>query len=158
MADDLTVVGAEELAKIGTALRRAPKEIKREFYIGVSRAVKPLTMSVKQALPQFVPDAYAAELAKSLKTKTRSRSGSTPSVTLISTAKTKRGKVRNLAALNKGRLRKPLFGDRRFWFDQSSGVRPDFFAKPAQDNVDEVREELLRVFEDVAKQIVRWVD
>ncbi|MQB00553.1 MAG: hypothetical protein GEU78_09720 [Actinobacteria bacterium] len=156
MPSDLVVTGTEELAKIGPALRAAPKDIRREFFVGVARAVKPLTASVIRSAPQFLPSGFAGEFASSLKTSTRRRMGSSPSVTLVGKAKSRRGKARQLAALNKGQLRHPVYG-RPPWVTQTAGMRPGVWDKPLRDNVDEVREELLKVFEEVAEKIVRSV-
>lgn len=133
----------------------ADKELRKELYAGINRAVKPLTVTLKGSTRQFLPDRYAAELSRSLRVRTNRRAGRNPRVRLVGSAKTPSGKERNLTALNRGVLRHPLYGDRRYWFDQSDGVRPMFWDKPLTDNADEVRQVLVHVLNDITRQIER---
>lgn len=153
----LEVEGADKLAVVARALRDVgDKELRRELYRGLNRAVKPLTADVKAATPDYLPKRYARELSKSLRVKTRRRAGGrNPAIFLVGSAKTPRGKDRDLSSLNRGRLRHPLFGNRRFWYDQP--VRKDWWTDPLIQGAPEVREEIVRVLDDVARQLVRRI-
>ena len=154
MVVELSVQGAKVFGQVARALRQSgDKELRKELYAGINRAVKPLTQAVKGDTNRYLPRAYAVELSKSLKVRARRRAGQNPSIYLIGTAKTHRGKQRDLASLNRGRLRHPLYGDRNYWFDQS--VKPDWWDDPLRRNVDEVRVEVARVLDDVGNKIIR---
>lgn len=154
MADDLTIVGAEKFAKLGKALREyGDKELTRDLFKGISRAVKPLTASVKARTPMFLPNPYAVQLSKSLRVRVRRRSTRDPSVRLLAVAKTKGGRERNLTALNRGRLRHPLYGNRSHWFNQS--VRAGWWDQPLLEGSDEVRRQIVTVIEDIGNKLDR---
>lgn len=141
--------GAKKFAALAKALREAGDgQLQKELYSGINRAVKPLTAAVKKSTPQFLPRRYAFELAKSLRVKARNRRDG---VTLLGAASTKRGKERDLASLNRGRLRHPLYGNRGFWYDQK--VKPNWWDDPLLQGADEVREEIEQVLDGVARKI-----
>jgi hypothetical protein len=58
---------------------------------------------------------------------------------------------RDLASINRGRLRHPLFGNRRYWYDQS--VTPGFWDKAMEKGVKDVRVELLKALDEVAAKL-----
>lgn len=158
MVAEISVRGAEKLRALSRALNEAAeKDLRRELYRRMSRAVAPLTEKVKGSLPRFLPDRYADELSRTLKFRTTRRldRSKNPGVSLWATASTPRGKPRNLAALNRGRLRHPLYGDRRHWFNQP--VTPGFWDKPLEDSADEVRRELVNVLDDIGRELARKV-
>lgn len=64
------------------------------------------------------------------------------------TATSRRGKSIDLRSLDRGRLRHPLFGNRRHWYEQT--VESRWFTRPMQDNADTVEREL--------RQAVREID
>ena len=156
MPVDIRVEGADKFARLARALRQiGDKELRRELYAGINRAVKPLTESVKDATRRYLPDAYADELSKTLKVRARRRAGKDPGVSLAGTAKTRAGKDRNLRALNRGQLRHPLYGNREHWFNQK--VTPGWWDEPLSDGADEVRQELVNVLDDIGSRLARKV-
>jgi len=151
---DVKVEGAEKFGKLAKALRDAGRtDLQRELYSGINRAVKPLTVGLKGSTARFLPARYAAVLSKSLRVKTRQRprGASGPGVYLVGSAKTKGGKDRDLSSLNRGRLRHPLFGDRRHWFDQQ--VSPNWWDDPLLEGADEIRKEIVKSLDDVARKL-----
>jgi hypothetical protein len=149
---ELRVEGADKFGKLAKALRTTgDKELRKELYRGITRAVRPLTSAVKKGTPNYFPRRYALELRKSLRIKTRKRPVRDPGITLTVSAKTQRGKERNLAALNRGRLRHPLYGDRRHWFNQE--VSPNWWDEPLLEDADQVREELVNVLDEIGKRL-----
>jgi len=148
---ELRIVGADKFGAVAKALREAPKDLRRESYVAMARAVKPLTQAVKDATATYMPSAYGAEVARTIRVRTRRRGGMNAGITLVGTAKTKSGKVREFVRLNEGRLRHPLFGNRGFWYDQR--IKPGFWDQPLEQNAEAVRKELLRVLEDIARRI-----
>lgn len=154
MVAELRVEGADKFGNLAKALRKfGDKELRTELYRGINRAVKPLTDDVKKSTGKYLPRRYAFELAASLKVKARRRAGQNPAVYLVGRAKTKQGKERDLASLNRGRLRHPLYGNRRYWYDQD--VSPNWWDDPLLDGIDEVRKEIVKTIDDVAVQLAK---
>jgi hypothetical protein len=152
MVAELRIVGADKFGYLAKALKElGDKELRTELYKGINRAVKPLTASVKKETATFLPRRYAFELAKSLRVRARRRAGKNPAIYLVGKAKTPRGKDRDLASLNRGRLRHPLYGNRRYWFDQQ--VSPNWWDDPLFQGADLVREEIVNVLDDIAKRV-----
>lgn len=147
------LTGPEQFAKVAQALRDAPKDVRRESYAAMARAVRPLSKAVKAAASTYLPGQYGPEVAKSIRIRTRRRSGRNAGITLVGTAKTRDGKVREFGRLNQGELRHPLYGHRGNWYAQR--VRPGFWDEPLMENVDEVRKELVRVLDVIAERILR---
>lgn len=145
------ITGPEQLVAVAKALREAPKDVRRESYAAMARAVRPLSQAVKAAAPRYMPARYGVRLAKSLRVRTQRRTGRNAGVTLIGSAKGRGTKGRDVGALNKGMLRKPLFGNRGHWYPQN--VRPGFWDEPLEQNADVVRKELMRVLDGIAKRI-----
>lgn len=69
------------------------------------------------------------------------------------TATERRGKKVDLASLERGRLRHPLFGNRKFWFDQP--VPPGWFTKAIEAQASNVLAELDSAVENVLREIGR---
>lgn len=152
MVAELRIEGADKFGKLAKALRQAgDKELRKELYRGINQAVKPLTEAVKKGTASYFPRRYAVELTRTLKVTARRRGGRDPSIRLQGKAKTKQGKERNLAALNRGRLRHPLYGDRRHWFNQE--VSQGFWDEPLLEGADQVREDVVNVLDEIGKRL-----
>lgn len=152
MAGEVKITGGAELRRLSRQLRvLGDKELSRELYRGLNRSVKPLTQRVKDYMPRHLPDRYAEELAKTLKVRAYRRMGRDPRIDLIGKAKTKRGKERDLSSLNRGRLRHPLYGNRKHWFDQK--VRPDWWTHPMISYAPYARKEIELVMGDVKRKL-----
>src|SRR5262245_41038793 len=110
---DITVTGADEFGRLARKLREAgAKDLRKELYAGINRAVKPLRTDVKTAAAEFMPARYGPTLAGSLKVTARKRGGgSNPAIFLVGRAGNRR-----IDAVNRGQLRHPLFGNRAHWY------------------------------------------
>jgi hypothetical protein len=151
---ELRIEGADKFGKLAEALRVVGAgELRAELYRGINRAVKPLTETVKKSTPQFLPRRYAIELSKTLRIKANRRAGKNPAVYLVARAYTPRGTERDLASLNRGRLRHPLYGNRQYWIDQD--VSPNWWTDPLLGGVEQVRKELVGVLDDVAGKLAK---
>jgi len=156
MPVDIRIEGADKFARLAKALRQiGDTELRRELYAGMNRAVKPLTESVRGATRRYLPDRYADELSETLRVRPRRRAGRDPGVSLTGSAKTRRGKDRDLRALNRGVLRHPLYGNREHWFNQP--VKAGWWDGPLTDGADEVRQELVNVLDDIGKKLDRKI-
>lgn len=152
MAAELRIEGADKFGKLARQLRLlGDKELRSELYRGINRSVKPLTEDVKKATPRYLPRRYAFELSKSLKVRARRRAGRNPAVYLVAKANNPRGKERDLASLNRGRLRHPLFGNRRYWYDQD--VSPNWWDDPLLEGADEVRREIVNILDEIGEKL-----
>ncbi|HEY3006164.1 MAG TPA: hypothetical protein VGJ44_27695 [Kribbellaceae bacterium] len=148
---DLEITGGEQFAALARDLRQAGRtDLRKELYKAINRRAKPMAADVMKAPPKYLPSGYAAVLG--LKVKVRKRSGgASPGVRLVGSAFTPGGSPRELAVLNRGRLRHMLFGDAGFWFDQA--VKPRFWDEPLEKDAPKVRKELLRAIRDVARRL-----
>lgn len=140
---------ARQLETIAAHLREAGDEtLKRELFAALRHATDPVPEEIRAGLKPKLPDRYAEVLDEDLAIGTSVRS--TGSVRLRGTT---RGAVqrRRLNRLNSGVLEHPLFGNRKRWYAQP--VRPGWFTGPAEDDAPRVREELIRVLNDVAAKV-----
>jgi hypothetical protein len=79
------------------------------------------------------------------------RGGKNPSVRLTGKRKSKTGKQSDLAAIDKGRVRHPVFGNRKVWVVQQ--VRPGFFSRPTDAAAERVRHEVFAVIDDIDRRL-----
>jgi len=147
MAQDFEIRGAGELEKLAKRLKdTGGNDLKRELLRGIRETNKPTTAKVRKSAAENLPrrGGLAAKVAREpIGTRTR-LTGNSAGVTISR----KRGR-----GLNEGRLRKPLFGDREHWFQQT--VAKDWFSKPIEDDAPKIRDGLQRVMQDVAAKIAR---
>lgn len=141
------VRGAEQLSALAKRFREAGrKDLTSELYRGINRATKPLKAEVKAKLPEYMPAGYVRVLQPKLKLTTSKRtSAKAPGVIIRARANNR------LDRLDAGELRHPLFGIKRYWFD--TNIKPGFFSETLMDNADEVKHELQKAMDDVAKKI-----
>lgn len=151
MAADLNVYGAAKLDAVAHRLKETDdKELRRELYRGIARAGKPLKAAVRQGALEALPkrgglNAYVARSRTNLKP----LAGRGDAVVRLTTAK----KGSDLRAINRGRLRHPVFGNRKVWVTQS--VPAGWFQKSVESQHDEVRREVVKVLDEVAEKIAR---
>lgn len=151
----LQVHGARELRQLARQCRDIGRQdLVRKLYRGFNRAVRPFEREVREELPVHTPGDYTGVLDSSLHVRASTKTvGSHVGVQIIGTAMG-RAKERDLPAVDRGVLRHPLFGDRRFWFTTS--VVPGFFTGPPADRIiHRVEDEVERVIDEVADQLER---
>lgn len=151
---DIKVTGVDKFQDLARVLKEAGrKDLQKEMFAGLNRAVKPLTRDVKDAVGDYAPNrgGYADVVQAEFKVKTRRRAtGRNPAIFLMGTA----GK-RDVSSLNRGRLRHPLYGNRRRWYTTS--VRPGFWTVTLEAGAPRVRTELVQALNNVAAKIGRSV-
>lgn len=145
---DIVVTGADEFARAARLLKEAgDKDLRKELFAGLNRSVKPLTQDVKQALPDVLPNRYAGVVQSEFKVKIRRRSGGrNPAIFLLG-----RAGSRNVSSLDRGRLRHPLYGNRRRWYDQR--IQPGFWTLTLERDTPRVRVELVEAIRKVIAKI-----
>jgi len=112
---DLKVTGANQLADLGKALKAVDKSIKNEFLKEIRAAGKPAGEAIRNAYAAEMPQrgGLAAALGRSRVGIRNRLSGKSPGVRVTLTNK------HDLEALEAGILRKPVFGNRKVWAQQS---------------------------------------
>lgn len=150
MSGSYKVTGADELAKVARRLKDAGEtELRKEMLRGIRTAAKPVVPDIKASARDRLPKAGNLNdvIARS-KIGVRTRlAGEKVGVRI-------RGVGRhNLVALQYGRVRKPLFGNRAHWFEQQ--VEPGFFDDPIEKRQDDLRRGLERVITETARKMER---
>ena len=151
MPADLRVEGVERLERASRQLREVgDKDLRREMFRAIQRSTKPLRGKAKEAALRELPkrgglNVWVAQSRFSTKTR---GSGKKAGVRITAT----KGK-HDLRALDAGRLRHPVYGNRNVWVNQS--VPAGWFSKTIENGADEVRKELVKALDDVLKQIAR---
>lgn len=147
MPADISIEGADEFQRVARQLRDvADKELRRDLYRGIERAVKPLKERAKDSARRRLPRSggLAEKVAKS-KFKTRKSAGRDPGIRLEAS-----GTI-DVAALDRGQLRHPVFGHRAVWVEQK--VEAGWFSDAMESGADEVRSHLLDVLDDVKRRL-----
>lgn len=150
MAVDLAVKGADEVAAVSRALRAVDdKELRREFYKGINRATKPMRQEAKDNAARVLPKRGGLNqfVAKS-RLSARTRGGKNPGVRIVASKGSS-----DIAAIDRGRLRHPVFGNRKVWVTQR--VTPGWFTDPMEKGERHAQKELLDVLDDVKDKIKR---
>ena len=62
-------------------------------------------------------------------------------------------KLKKLEALDRGELRHPLYGNRKYWFSQS--VRPGFWSRPIEDRAPQIRDAVAKEVGDGLHKLVQ---
>ncbi len=155
MSVSVRVVAGPEFKRTQVALSKAAKELKRRVVDAAKTAVDEVYRPAMVAsVPQFMPSGYAPSLMADLVVKTSVRlTGSAPGVTATVTAPTGGPKGREVLALESGRLRHPLFGNKRHWYEQR--VKRGFASKPLKEIrpriVDRIDSELDRIATEIKR-------
>lgn len=149
MPADITFTGADRLESVARDLKQAgATQIRKDLLKGIQRATKPMQRAAKEAARQKLPqrgglNVFVASSKFSTSTRT---AGKNPGVAI----KVKKS-GHDIRAIDRGRLRHPVFGNKNVWVDQQ--ITPGVFTETFEDGAPSVRKELLDVLEDVAKKI-----
>lgn len=148
MPVSITVRGFEEFAQVARRLRGAPKELRSELYRGINRAVKPVKAAIQSSAAAKLPKrgGLAGIIAQSKVTARRRTSGGGAGIKLVTTS------PHAIAAMNKGRIRHPVFG-MDVWVDQFDSDSAGWWSEPVEENAPSVRKEILLVVKDVGKKV-----
>ncbi len=145
---DVRITGANDLAQVAGAINRLTPGLRKEFMGSLRKTSKASIVAVKAAAASDLPSSGGLNLfAKKSTIGLRTRStGAGAGVRIVGT---KSG--HDLEAIDRGSLRRPLFGNRKHWFSQS--VHPGFFSDTIRERAPEAREGLLLVMETFLKRI-----
>lgn len=146
----IEVKGADQLADLAKALKQAgDKDLQRELYAAINRAVKPVRADIKQSARSNLPrrGGLAADVARSsITTRRRSSVSRASGVQIVA-----RNAKLSLHHLNKGQVRHPL---------KSGGftiqrIKPGWFSGPTEAAASDVRNEILKALNTVSAKLNR---
>lgn len=151
MADiDVRITGADKLTEVGKRLKAAgDKGLRKEFLAGMQRAGAPLKAEAQASARTHLPHrgglaAEAAGSGFSVRTRTAGRS---VGVRVVAKGR----KVRALGALDRGRLRHPVYGNRNVWVTQH--IAPGWFTGALTRHADVVQAQMLAAMDATLKKI-----
>jgi hypothetical protein len=140
--------GAEQLAALAKRLREAGEnELRKELLRALREINKPIIADIRANARRTLPQRGGlAEVVAKSKIATRTRaSGPRAGIQIRGT-----GKVR-ISAINKGKVRHPVFGNKKNWAEQK--VKPGWFDEPIEANLPKVRESLVEAMDNIAQKI-----
>lgn len=148
---------AQEFRDLAVTLRLIGEdELRAELYRAISDAAQPVLSDIRQGIPDYMPNRYAATLSADLSLTSSKHTGTDPGVLLL--GRVRGAKKRRLRRLDAGILAHPLYGDREHWFYQGpegGGMRPGFFTRPAEDAEPKVREAIVAAMHYIADKATR---
>lgn len=144
---DVVVTGADELYAVAKRLRGADKTIRKEMLQAIRTSAKPMLAAARASAAAELPtrgglNTAVARSRFSVQTKTAAR---TAGVRLKAT------NPHEIGAMNRGRLRHPVFGNRRVWATQS--ITPGWWTKPLEAHAPAVRTAVAAAVARAAVQI-----
>lgn len=144
---DAGVRGAEQLEALGRRLKGAAgAPLRRELLRGIRESNKPTIAKIRERARTDLPRSggLAEQVARDrISTRTR-LTGSSAGVRIFRS----RGR-----GLNEGRLRHPVFGNRKTWVQQQ--VPSHWFDEPVRDDLPNIRRSVEKAMRDVARKIER---
>lgn len=146
---DIKVVGADRLARLSRALKDAgDKELRRELGTGLRRAARPMRDTFKAGALGFLPHrgGLAEEVAEGMRFTTKVSTGKSPAVRITASLP-----GHDLPAIDRGRLRHPVFGNQHNWVTQQ--IRPNFWTDSGYVAAPAVRAELVKAIDAVARKL-----
>lgn len=151
MESSLRIEGAEQLERVARELKDlGDKDLRKELFRGFNRATKPLKAAVRASAEVRLPKRGGLNrfvASSRLSTRTRA-TGKNVGVRIVAA----KGDS-DVEAIDRGRLRHPVFGNRKVWVTQQ--VTPGWFTAPLVAGERIVQYELLKVLDDVERGLSR---
>lgn len=147
---DAGVKGAEQLEALGRRFKAAGgPALRRELLRGIRESNKPTIGRIRESAARELPhEGGLADQVSAYRIGARTRlSGRSAGVRL-----TMNGRI-SLSSLNSGRLRHPVFGNRKVWAQQT--VPAHWFDDPVREDLPQIRQKIDGVMKDVARKIER---
>lgn len=154
MGMEVRITGGKDLYSVSQALKKLGDQgLGKQMAKGLQNASKHLRPAIRASAQTLMPHAggYAATLSKSLKFRQSVQTSRTTARVLFRVHADGRRERRDVPSLNRGRLRKPLYGNRNRWYDQR--VRPGFVDRPVDRLAPFIAKEMQSVVDYVADQI-----
>lgn len=155
---DAEVTGLDDLVRVSKALKATgDKGLRRELSAGLNRATKPTREDLNAAIPDTFPSGggLAGQMAKRARFSVSTRASErTTAVRLVARGKGRRT-LQN--ATQHGQITHPVFGNRKVWVTQTSGVKAGLEETAFEKNKPTVKREVLGAIARVRDQIYRSV-
>lgn len=148
---DLQITGADKFARVARELKRVgDKDLQKELYSAINRSTKPLRANAKKSAAANLPRAGGLnKRVARVRMSTRRQTGKNPGVKIVA-----RG-MDQLAMLDKGRVRHPVWGNRGRWVNQPIPKAEGWFTKPMEAGAKDVRREIVKTLDVIAKKLAR---
>lgn len=147
-----SVGGQAELRHVQGLLVKAPADLHARLLKETRTAMRPTQREVKVSAARL-PSGYAPVMARAVRVATRVTSAGSSVKGSVKVSARGRRENRDVRTINAGRLRHPLFGLRRHWFNTT--VKPRFVSDPLEALVERLGDGAARATNDVADMIVR---
>lgn len=123
--------------------------LRREITKAVTRTLRPIETDVRRSAVRTLPrrGGLGAEVSRSRITRSQRSTGDVVTVEISASHRY------DIAAMNKGRVNHPLYGNRRHWYSQR--VRPRWWSDPTRRSGPRVRAALNDAMTTVARDIDR---
>lgn len=155
MGVDVDVRGQEGIALVGRAVRRlgSDRRIVNNMAREIRAAGPPIRAEIRRSALATLPKRGGLNrwVAASRVTVRVRRGASSAGVTVVGGRNSSRGRS-DLKRIDAGRVRAPLWGDRRYWHLQS--VRPGFF-RVSDEGVTAFRDAVVRAVDQAAAEVLR---
>lgn len=149
---DFRVTGADDLERLGRRLKATGSgDLRKELLAGIRKTNKPTIAAIRAGTSSKLPNGGGmAAIAAKTKIGTRTRlSGQRVGVEIRGTSR----QIKGLRALNAGRLRHPVWGNREVWVEQA--VEPGFFSEPIEKDEPRIRRGIQEAMADIARKVER---
>ncbi len=143
--------GAGAFSALAADLRKAGAVgLRRELHKALQRQARPVIRAVRESAASRLPRSggLAGRVAKASIT-VRGSTARNPSIRII--AKERAGASIDVQALDEGRVRHPLFGNRKHWYAQP--VRPGWFTEPLTGHAEAFRAGLGDAIDAIEREI-----
>lgn len=146
---ELVIKGAEDLEKLGRALKQVgDRELRKELLAALRAATKPMKEAVQASARENLPSRGGfADLVAASRFTTKNRL-SGKNVGMRFEAKNRH----EIKALDRGRLRHPLYGNKEHWYTQT--VTAGWFSTPIEEMSQEIRVEVSEALARVAEKFL----
>lgn len=148
MADEFSIRGAEDLAKAAAAIKATGnRTLKRELARAIREAAKPATLAIKaSALAELPRRGGLGKKVAASRVSTRVRTSARSAGVRVQATN-----LHDIAAMNRGRLRHPVFGNRQVWVNQE--IKAGWFSDPADATKPVAQQRVRAAMERVQNQL-----
>jgi len=145
----VTTRGTEKLGRLAAAIRQAgDRDLQKELAKGLRRAIRPMQKEFRRGALGFLPyrGGLAEEVSASMRFSSKVSLGRNPSVRIIASLP-----GHDLAAMERGRLRHPVHGNRKNWVRQN--IRPNWFSDTGTLAAQDAYDELEKAMDELARKL-----
>lgn len=154
MGLEVRITGSRDLYTVSRALKKlGDTGLGKQMGKAMQEASKPLRPAIKASAAAVLPRSggYAALMSRSLRFRQTTQTARTTARVVFRVHADGRRERRDVPSVNRGRLRKPLYGNRGHWYDQR--VRPGFVDRPVDKLAPEIGRQMDAVVDYIADQL-----